>query len=140
MRIAVSYENGQVFQHFGHTPEFKLYDIADGIITKSLVIRALGSGHEALTGFLSELRVNALICGGIGGSARAALEEAGILLYGGVSGEADAAAAAFVAGTLGYDPEIHCKQHGEGEPGCGGHACPHSCGDAGCHAHHHRGS
>ena len=138
MRIAVTYENGQVFPHFGHTPEFKLYDVEDGIITRSVVIRALGSGHEALTAFLSEMRVNALLCGGIGGSARAALEEAGILLYGGVSGEADAAAAAFAAGTLDYDPDIHCKQHG-GDHGCAGHACPHSCGDAGCHAHH-RGS
>ena len=139
MRIAVTYENGQVFQHFGHTPEFKLYDVEDGIITKSLVIRALGSGHEALVAFLSELRANVLICGGIGGGARVALEEAGILLYGGVSGDADAAAEAFAAGQLNYDPDIHCKHH-EGDHSCGGHACPLSCGDAGCHAHHHRGS
>ena len=139
MRIAVSYEDGQVFQHFGHTPEFKLYDVTDGVITRSVVIRALGSGHDALAAFLSEMRVNVLICGGIGGGARAALEEAGILLYGGISGDADAAAAALAAGTLDYVPDVHCRQH-EGEAGCGGHACPHSCGDAGCHAHHHRGS
>ena len=139
MRIAVTYENGQVFQHFGHTPEFKLYDVTDGVITRTVVIRALGSGHDALAAFLSEMRVNVLICGGIGGGARAALEEAGILLYGGVSGDADAAAEALAAGKLDYVPDIHCQHH-EGEAGCGGHDCPHSCGDAGCHAHHHRGS
>ena len=139
MRIAVTYENGQVFPHFGQTPEFKLYDVTDGAITRTVVIRALGSGHEALSAFLSELRVNVLICGGIGGGARAAVEEAGILLYGGISGDADAAAEALAAGKLDYVPDIHCKQH-DGDHSCGGHACPHSCGDAGCHAHHHRGS
>ena len=27
MRIAVTYENGQIFQHFGHTEAFKIYDV-----------------------------------------------------------------------------------------------------------------
>lgn len=135
MRIAVTYENGQVFQHFGHTRQFKLYDVKDGAVTSSMVIEALGEGHGALAGFLAELRVNALICGGIGGGARAALEEAGILLYGGVSGDADAAAAALAAGQLSYDPDVHCNHH-DGEHSCGDHDCGHSHGDAGCQAHH----
>jgi len=132
MRIAVAYENGEVFPHFGHTEHFKLYDLRDGIVGNSMVVEALGCGHEALAGFLAEMKVNALICGGIGGGARAALEEAGVLLFGGVTGSADEAVKAFAAGTLQYDPDIHCHYHEGGE----GHACgEHSCGDHSCGEH-----
>ena len=88
MKIAVTYENGQVFQHFGHCEQFKLYDAADGAVTSSQVVSAAGSGHGALAGFLQSHGVDALICGGIGAGARTALAEAGIQLYPGVSGGA----------------------------------------------------
>ena len=91
MKIAVTYENGQVFQHFGHTEQFKLYDVEDGKIVREAVVGTNGSGHGALAGFLTLNGVDALICGGIGGGAQTALAEAGIKLYGGVSGDADAA-------------------------------------------------
>ncbi len=143
MRIAVTYEkeSGEVFQHFGHTEYFKLYDVENGRVTNSLVIAAQGEGHEALADFLALLRVNALICGGIGGGARAALEDVGVLLYGGVAGDADTAVNAFLAGTLGYDPDVHCN-HRDGSEGraCGAHDChgaQHDCGGCG---HHHFGS
>ena len=32
MKIAVTYENGQVFQHFGHCASFKFYDVENGEI------------------------------------------------------------------------------------------------------------
>ena len=141
MRIAVSYENGQVFQHFGHTEQFKLYEVEDGKVVSSQVISAQSSGHGALAGFLSAARVNTLICGGIGGGARAALMEAGILLYPGVVGGADQAVAAYLAGTLAYVPDMVCSHHSHGEGhdcgshGCGGH--DHGCGghDHGCGGH-----
>ena len=131
MRIAVTYEEGQVFQHFGHTRQFKLYDAEEGKVTASQVVDAGGSGHGALAGVLSALNADVLICGGIGGGAQAALAAAGIRLYGGVSGQADAAVAAFLAGELAYDPEVHCDHHGEGHHhggdcgsgGCGHHSC-----------------
>ena len=88
MKIAVTYENGQVFQHFGHTEQFKLYEASDGKIVHTEVVDTNGSGHGALAGFLMQHGVDALICGGIGGGAQAALAEAGIKLYGGVSGDA----------------------------------------------------
>ena len=97
MRIAVTYENGEIFQHFGHTEQFKIYDVQDGKIIASEVVDTNGSGHGALAGVLSALNVDALICGGIGGGAQMALEAAGIRLYGGVSGSADAAAEALAA-------------------------------------------
>ena len=125
MRIAVTYENGEIFQHFGHTEQFKIYDVQDGKIIASEVVDTNGSGHGALAGVLSALNVDALICGGIGGGAQVALKEAGIQLYGGVSGNADEAAQALAAGKLDFDPNVHCDHHHHGE----GHSCGHhSCG------------
>ena len=131
MRIAVTYENGEIFQHFGHTEQFKVYDVENGKIVSSEVVDTNGSGHGALTGVLSALHVDALICGGIGGGAQAALAAAGIQLYGGVSGDADQAAEALAAGTLAYNPNVMCSHHGEHhhEGNCGDHGCGHhSCG------------
>ena len=131
MRIAVTYENGEIFQHFGHTEQFKVYDVENGKIVSSEVVDTNGSGHGALAGVLSALHVDALICGGIGGGAQAALAAAGIQLYGGVSGDADQAAEALAAGTLAYNPNVMCSHHGEHhhEGNCGDHGCGHhSCG------------
>lgn len=131
MKIAVTYENGQIFQHFGHTEQFKLYTVEDGKIVSSEVVDTNGSGHGALAGFLSDLGVEVLICGGIGGGAQMALADAGIRLFGGVRGDADAAAESFVSGNLAYDPDAKCDHHGEhhhGDHGCGNHGCgEHSC-------------
>lgn len=133
MRIAVTYENGQIFQHFGHTEQFKIYDVADGQIVREAVVDTNGSGHGALAGFLMQLGVDALICGGIGGGAQMALAEVGIRLFGGVSGDADAAVNALIAGNLGYNPDVHCDHH-DHEHGEGGHSCGnHGCGNHGCH-------
>ena len=130
MRIAVTYENGEIFQHFGHTEQFKIYDVEDGKIISSEVVDAGGSGHGALAGVLSALKVDALICGGIGGGAQMALSDVGIRLYGGVSGNADAAAEALAAGELDFNPNVRCDHHdhhGEGNS-CGSHGCGHhSC-------------
>ena len=131
MRIAVTYENGEIFQHFGHTEQFKIYDVENGNIISSEIVDAGTSGHGALAGVLSALKVDALICGGIGGGAQIALSDAGIRLYGGVSGSADVAAEALVAGELDFNPNVRCDHHdhhGEGHS-CGSHGCDHhSCG------------
>ncbi len=130
MRIAVTYENGEIFQHFGHTQQFKVYDVADGKIAASQVIDTNGSGHGALAGVLNALNADVLICGGIGGGARMALGAAGIRLFGGVSGNADAAVEALVSGDLLYNPNVQCNHHDHGEGHtCGSHGCgSHSCG------------
>ncbi len=131
MRIAVTYENGEIFQHFGHTGAFKIYDVENGSVVNSRVVGTNGSGHGALARVLGELKADVLICGGIGGGARMALAEAGIQLYGGVAGNADAAVAAFVAGELAYNPDVRCNHHDHGEG--------HSCGSHGCGSEHHCG-
>ena len=112
MKLAVTYENGKIFQHFGRTEQFKIYEIADGKIARAEVVDTNGSGHGALAGFLAQHGVDTLICGGIGGGAQAALAAAGIRLYGGVSGDADAAVQALLSGELRYDPDIQCSHHG----------------------------
>ena len=131
MRIAVTYENGQIFQHFGHTEQFKVYDIEEGKVIASEVVSTNGSGHGALAGVLASLNAEVLICGGIGGGAQAALAEAGIKLFGGVSGDADKAVEAYLAGNLAYNPNVQCNHHGEHHHGgtCRSHGCgSHSCG------------
>lgn len=126
MRIAVPYENGEVFQHFGHTERFKVYDVEDGGVKTTVTVNTNGSGHGALADILKKIQVDTLICGGIGGGARRALDEAGIRLYGGVTGDADQAVADLLAGNLNYDPDAMCDHHGAhhgetcGEHGCGG--------------------
>ena len=128
MRIAVTYENGEIFQHFGHTEEFKVYDVQDGKIVASEVVNTNGQGHGALAGVLTALKADVLICGGIGGGAQMALAAAGIKLYGGVSGSADAAVEALLAGKLDYNPAVKCNHHEHGEG--------HTCGEHGCGGHH----
>lgn len=132
MKIAVTYENGEVFQHFGHTEQFKLYDIENGKVVASEVVGTNGSGHGALAGFLAEHQVQVLICGGIGGGAQNALAQAGIKLFGGCSGNADQAVEALLEGQLNYDADVKCShhdhEHGEGSHQCGNHGCgSHSC-------------
>lgn len=124
MKIAVTYENGMVFGHFGHTAEFKIYDVVDGNVVSSEVVDTNGSGHGALAGFLMQRGVDTLICGGIGGGAINALGNAGIKVYGGVSGDADVAVNDFISGKLEYNPDVHCDHHHEGEE----HKCGHHCG------------
>ncbi|MEG0764444.1 MAG: NifB/NifX family molybdenum-iron cluster-binding protein [Pseudoflavonifractor sp.] len=133
MRIAVTFENGQVFQHFGHTERFQVYDVENGKVMQTTLVNTNGSGHGALADILKKIGVDTLICGGIGGGARQALDEAGIKLFGGVSGDADKAVEAFLAGTLQFNPDVKCDHHGEHhhhEGACGDHGCgEHHCGE-----------
>ncbi len=127
MNIAVTYENGLIFQHFGHTEQFKVYEIENNTVVKSYVVNTNGQGHGALAGFLSLNNIEVLICGGIGGGAQMALAEAGIKLYGGVSGDADAAMEAYLAGNLDFNPNVQCNHHGHD------HGEGHNCGSHSCH-------
>ena len=134
MRIAVPFDNGEVFQHFGHTENFKLYEIEAGQIVSSEIIGTNGSGHEALANFLTSLSVNILVCGGIGDGAQAALSDAGIEICSGAQGDADAAVNAYLNGEI-VSAGVNCDHHHEhdGECGCGG-GCGCSSGCGGCHS------
>lgn len=120
MKIAVTYEHGDVYQHFGHSSQFKLYDVEDGRLVEARIVDTDGQGHGALASFLTSLGVTTVIAGGIGDGARKALADASIQLYGGVSGSADEAVKALLAGTLVFDPNPSCGHHGR-EGGHHGH-------------------
>ena len=127
MKIAVTYDNGNIFQHFGRTESFKVYEVENNQVISSEVIGSNGVGHGALAGLLAEQKVDVLICGGIGGGAQAALAEAGVELCSGAEGDADQAVEAYLKGEL-VSTGANCDHHGEGHS-CGDHEEGHSCGD-----------
>ena len=131
MKIAVTYDNGNIFQHFGRTESFKIYEVEDNKVISSEVIGSNGVGHGALAGLLSGQSVDVLICGGIGGGAQAALQEAGVELCAGAEGDADQAVEAYLKGEL-ISTGANCDHHHhEDGHSCGDHEEGHSCG-GGC--------
>lgn len=127
MIVAVTYENGMVFQHFGHTAQFKLYMVENNAVQESRLLPTGASGHGALASLLQAAGVNTLICGGIGAGAKEALAKCGITVYPGVTGNADQSVQALLSGTLHFVPDILCSHHhenghtcGEDKHGCGG--------------------
>lgn len=124
MKIAITCENNQVFQHFGHTPGFAIFEITDGKIVNEKMLSSGSSGHGALATLLALERVDTLICGGIGGGAINALGNAGIKVIGGASGNVREVAEAFASGTLQVRADFHCNHHHHGEG--------HTCGEHGC--------
>ena len=130
MKIAVTYDNGEVFQHFGKTESFKIYNVEDNTVVSSEIIGSNGTGHGALAGLLAEQGINVLICGGIGGGAQAALTEAGIELCAGAQGNTDQVVEAYLKGEL-ESSGVNCDHHHHEEGhSCGDHESGHSCRDS----------
>lgn len=146
MKVAVAYDNGNVFQHFGRTENFKVYEVEDGKVVSSEVISSGDTGHEALAWLLKDAGIDALICGGMGQGAQDALAEAGIEVCAGAEGNADEAVAAFIAGEQ-VNTGVNCDDHehghdheheqtydqntGRAEAGCSPEmcaGCPGGCG------------
>ena len=125
MRIAIPFYEDMVFQHFGHAPQFKVYEVENRQVVMEMIVEPEQSGHAAVAELLKSLDVRVVICGNIGGGAQAALDEAGILFYGGVSGNADDTIVRLIEGRLAYDPNIR-------ESGCDHHDHEHHCGEGGC--------
>ena len=137
MKIAVTYDNGNVFQHFGKTENFKVYEVEDNKVVSSEVIGSNGTGHGALAGLLAEQGINVLICGGIGGGAQTALTEAGIEMVAGAQGNTDDVVEAYLKGEL-VSTGANCDHHHHEEGhSCGSHEEGHSCGGScgGCGGH-----
>lgn len=137
MKIAVTYDNGNVFQHFGKTENFKVYEVEDDKVVSSEVIGSNGTGHGALAGLLAEQGINVLICGGIGEGAQTALTEAGIEMVAGAQGNTDVVVEAYLKGEL-VSTGANCDHHHHEEGhSCGSHEEGHSCGGScgGCGGH-----
>ena len=138
MRIAATYENGSIFQHFGRTENFKVYDVEDGRVVSSQLIGSDGAGHGALAGLLAGHGIDVLICGGLGAGAQNALMDAGVTVVAGAEGDADKAVLAYLSGDL-VSTGANCDHHEEGHS-CGHHAeedseeggcSPEGCGSCG---------
>ena len=130
MIVAVTYENGKVFQHFGHTKQLKIYDIEDNNIKQERIIEVNENGHGALVELLSNNEVQILICGGIGSGAKEGLEKANIKFYGGVLGDADNVVKNLLNKKLKYNENAHCEYHEYNEHSCNEHKCnedKHGC-------------
>lgn len=127
MKIAVPYENGQVFQHFGKAAQFKIYEAIDDEIISQEVVDTQGTGHKAMLDLMKEKQINVLICGGVGVAAVGGLLDAGIQILGGAEGSADEQVADFLGGKLHFEDPGACA----GCPASGG--CATSCGShTGC--------
>jgi len=129
MRIAIPYYMGKIFQHFGHAPQFKVYELENRQVLMELVVEVEKQGHEAVAELLRSMDVRVVICGNIGDGAMRALQQAGIVFYGGVTGEADEAITALIEGGLKYDPDIRCEAHDHACGECGD--CGGDCGECG---------
>lgn len=129
MKIAVTCENNEVFQHFGHTPEFAVYEAEEGKIVSENILSSGEAGHGALAGLLAEENVELLICGGIGAGAINALGQAGVNVIGGAEGKVRDVVEAYLAGKLSVREDFRCNhQHGGDHDG---HGSDHACGH--CH-------
>lgn len=143
MKVAIPFKNDNIFQHFGMAPAFKVYQLEDKAVVGTELLETGGHGHGAMVNLLVKNAVDCVICGGLGGGAVRALEEAGIKLYAGNSGAADEAVTLLLAGELANNVEAatagrggrRCHGHGHGDEGCGCHG--HDKGHCGCHGHEH---
>jgi len=134
MKIAIPIENEEVFQHFGHTSVFRIFDVMDDGSRTTEDVSVQVEGHDAVAAWLQEQKVQLVICGGIGDGAVSALRENGILLCSGASGNAEQCLEAFLRYAEQYESGATCPGHSEGgcSGGCGG--CSGGCGGCGgCH-------
>ena len=129
MKVAVAYENGEIYGHFGHCACFAIYEYGEYVheCTKTLVETGDREGHQAMADLMREQGVDAVIVGQMGGEAKALLLSYGIVPVAGYSGDADTAADLLVTGQLPISP---------GEAGncsaCGGSCGADGCGSGGC--------
>lgn len=110
MKIAVTYDKGNVFMHFGKTENFKVYEINDNKITNTYILNNKGITHCALIDLLKKDNIDILICGNLGYGAVTKLKDNNIKLYAGVSGSSDGAVDSYLAGTLNYDNDSVCEE------------------------------
>lgn len=122
MKIAITTQDGQVFQHFGRCENFTVFTVAEGKIQDQSMLDTNGNGHAALSGILQGAGVGVLICGGIGDGAQQMLSAAGIQVVSGIEGSVEEAIHAYLAGNLadqnggchedhGEDHDCSCENH-----------------------------
>ena len=111
MKIAIPVKSENIYQHFGMASEFKIYHVENNQLIGTETVNATGRGHGVMLDLLVTHNVNCVICGGIGDGAIRALEQNGIQLFAGITGAADDAVSALLAGTLQSDMQAACSKH-----------------------------
>ena len=127
MIIAVTCENNEVFQHFGHTPAFAVFTAEEKTVISEKLLECGESGHGALASLLSAEKVDVLICGNIGAGAIKALADADIKVIGGAAGNVREAAEKYLAGKLKVRLNFHCMHHHDEDHDCASHNCGGKC-------------
>lgn len=132
MKIAITYDNGYVFQHFGHTEKFQIFEIENNKIKETYLLDCNGVGHCALVNVLIEEGIDSLICGGVGGGAISALNKAKIKVFPGVHGEISQIIQLYLNNELCESYESNCDHHDENHHKNHEHHCNHKHGCS-CH-------
>lgn len=110
MIIAVASEKTMITGHFGHCENFNLYEVNEGEVVKHESIPNPGHRPGFLPKYLSELNVNVIISGGMGGAAVQIFNENNIEVVIGAKGEAITAVNSYLAGELESTGSI-CHEH-----------------------------
>lgn len=113
MKIAVTYDNGNVGQHFGRTEFFKVFTLEEGQLVSGELLSGGDHGHVAKAQFMKDNAIDVVICGGIGQPAAAGVRAAGAEIYPGVTGSVDQVVEDFIAGRLQYNLEAIHAPHGD---------------------------
>ena len=126
MRIAIPVlKDNSVSKALGSCTAFKFYEDDHGKIMRQFLADFDGSGTEAAIRLLERYGIDALICDNPSAEERLSVGGAGIMLFPGADGDADAAALQFLNGTIAFDPANTCNACGHG------HTCSMDC--AACH-------
>ena len=135
IRIAVSYKDGEIFEHFGHSEFFAIYEFDEHDLersTKRLVDTSAMHGHKDMADLMKREKIDAVICGQMGDEARSLLLSYGIIPVPGYCGDADTAAELLVTGQLPASDGGGCSGGCGGCSGChGGDEGETSCGCGG---------
>ncbi len=125
MKIAIPFENENIYKHFGHTEKFSFYDVINGEIQNSKKVETNGAKHRAVADFLVSNNIDTVICGDIGHGAKRILESNNIKVYPGIDGSINNAISALLDGTLPENKEATCENHEMHSH----HHHDHSCGN-----------
>lgn len=142
MRIAVPYDNGAIYAHFGKTESFQIFEAENHRVISTEMISAGALGHSALAGVLADANVDVVLCGGIGSGAESALWAENIEIYSGLTGDIGEAVEKFLRGELipcgenvshgdKEEASCGCDCENDGEEDSCGCSCGSGCG--GCH-------
>ena len=108
-KIAVTYKDGYVHNHCCSSPQLKIYTIKSDMLSKIETVDIAATGSDSFAEIVKELGIKVLICGAVSPYLKDIMEKTlHMEVFNGVAGDADSAVAAYIAGTLDFEPNMHC--------------------------------